>query len=171
MASSLLQSRRREEGFTKQGEDERRKGETGGGDEEDRGGGGGDEDGAAGLSPESESERAPRPGVRVHSPGHERSRGTRGWEGVRAFTVLAPTRCTFPQRRSEGARFREGERKNMILERLAGTTAASDEEMRGFVNRMCRCARYSVQSLGDMIRSTVLFHGSEGETIRKLMVL
>jgi len=127
-------------GVTKQGEDERRKGETG---ERDR------RDGAAGLSPESESERPGSPGrecaVRVRSPGHERSRGTRGWEGVRAFTVFASTRCTFPRRRSEGARFRE--RKNTILERLAGTTAASDEEMRGFVRADTPCEiLYSVQS-------------------------
>lgn len=56
----LLQSRRREGGSTKHREDERGKRETGDHDDDD--------DGAAGLSPESESERAP-PGVRVRSPG------------------------------------------------------------------------------------------------------
>jgi len=55
---TLLWSWRREGGPTKQGEDKRGKRETG-----DH-----DDDGAAGLSPESESERAP-PGVRVRSPG------------------------------------------------------------------------------------------------------
>lgn len=83
-------------------------------------------------------------------PGNARSfpwplviQGVRGWE--RGFVCFhrAPTRCTFPRRRSEGARFRE--RKNMILERLAGTTAASDEETR----RAASYARYSVElSLG-----------------------
>lgn len=83
-------------------------------------GGGGGEGGERTFSGERKWEGPP--GTRVRSPGRSRSRGRGGEWGVGEGEIFVlspcpvPARCTFPRRRSEGARTRFRDRKNMILE-------------------------------------------------------
>lgn len=99
--------------------------------------------GASGLSPESESERAPR--ERAFVPLVARDLGVEGREGCgggEEIFVLSPcpvpTRCTFPRRRSEGAGARARACAHAIsrpekydFRIINGAMAArSDEEMR-----------------------------------------